>query len=34
MMQETEVSGIMKDHFLNGFYPVSVGKTEMSGLYT
>jgi phosphopantetheine--protein transferase-like protein len=29
MMQETEVSGIMENRFLNGFYPVSVGKTEM-----
>jgi 4'-phosphopantetheinyl transferase len=29
MLQETEVSGIMKNHSLNGFYPVSVGKKEM-----
>ena len=29
MMQETEVSGIMKNHFLNGLYPVSVRKKEM-----
>ena len=28
MMQETEVSGIMKNHFLNGYYPVPVGKKE------
>jgi len=28
MMQETEVSGIMKNHSLDGFYPVSVGKKE------
>jgi len=29
MMQETEVSGIMKKDSLNGFYPVSIGKKEM-----
>jgi len=29
IMQETEVSRIMKDNFLNGYYPISVGKTEM-----
>ena len=29
MMQETEVSGIMKNHSLNGSYPVSIGKKEM-----
>jgi 4'-phosphopantetheinyl transferase len=29
MMQETEVSGIMKNRSLDGFYPVSVGKMEM-----
>jgi phosphopantetheinyl transferase len=28
MMQETDVSGIMKNHSLKGFYPVSVGKKE------
>jgi 4'-phosphopantetheinyl transferase len=28
MMQETEVSGIMKNHSLNGYYPVSVGNKE------
>ena len=28
MMQETEVSGIMENRFLNGFYPVPVGKKE------
>jgi phosphopantetheine--protein transferase-like protein len=29
MMQETEVSGIMENRFLNGYYPVPVGKKEM-----
>jgi len=28
MMQETEVSGIMENRFLNGYYPVPVGKKE------
>jgi len=28
MMQETDVSGIMKNHSLSGFYPVPVGKKE------
>jgi phosphopantetheinyl transferase len=29
MMQEADVSGIMKNPSLNGFYPISVGKKEM-----
>lgn len=29
MMKETEVSGIMINHSLDGFYPVTVGKKEM-----
>jgi 4'-phosphopantetheinyl transferase len=29
MMQETDVFRIMKNHSLNGFYPVPVGKKEM-----
>jgi|WetSurMetagenome_2_1015567.scaffolds.fasta_scaffold10161_5 phosphopantetheinyl transferase len=29
MMQETDVSGIVKNQFLNGFYPISIGKKEM-----
>jgi 4'-phosphopantetheinyl transferase len=28
MMQETELSGIMKNHYLKGFYPVPVRKKE------
>ena len=29
MMKEAEVSGIMTGHFLDGFYPVHLGKKEM-----
>ena len=29
MMKETDVSGIMTDTFLNGYYSVNIGKTDM-----
>jgi phosphopantetheinyl transferase len=29
MMNETDVSGIMTDTFLNGYYPVTIGKNDM-----
>ena len=29
MMKDTDVSGIMTNHFLDGYYPVSIGKKEL-----